>query len=99
MQVIIFFVGAINLTGSIPRLRKGLIHLNLAHCGLTCKGVNQLSQSFTANNVHNTLTFLSLSGNCLKDDISVSMLKKSIYLDKVTNVLISEFVQFSESSK
>ncbi|KAK4872636.1 hypothetical protein RN001_014665 [Aquatica leii] len=63
--------GAINLTGCIPRLNKGLVHLNLSHCGLTSKGVNQLAHALTANNnVYTTLTYLSLSGNNLKDDIN-----------------------------
>uniref|UniRef100_A0A1Y1LRL6 CARMIL pleckstrin homology domain-containing protein n=1 Tax=Photinus pyralis TaxID=7054 RepID=A0A1Y1LRL6_PHOPY len=62
--------GAINLTGCVSRLNKGLVHLNLSHCGLTSKGVNQLAYALTANsNIYTTLTYLSLSGNSLKDDI------------------------------
>lgn len=59
--------------GCISRLNKGLVHLNLSHCGLTSKGVNQLAHSlYGANNIYSTLTYLNLSGNNLKDDIGVS---------------------------
>lgn len=48
------------------------MHLNLSHCGLTSKGVNQLAQALLTNNsMFTTLNYLNLSGNNLKDDISV----------------------------
>lgn len=51
------------------------MHLNLSHCGLTSKGVNQLSQALLSNgSMFTTLTYLNLSGNNLKDDIGVSVL-------------------------
>jgi hypothetical protein len=44
-------------------------HLNLSHCSLTNKGVNQLAQSLLLNKLStNTLTYLNLCGNSIKDD-------------------------------
>lgn len=66
--------GAIYLAGCITKLNKGLVHLNLSHCGLTSKGVNQLSQALLSNgSMFTTLNYLNLSGNNLKDDIGVSV--------------------------
>ncbi|KAH8389238.1 hypothetical protein KR200_004902, partial [Drosophila serrata] len=63
--------GAIHLAGPIAKVSKGLCKLALAHCGLTSKGVNQMSQSLTLNqSISNSLTYLDLSGNSLKDDIT-----------------------------
>ncbi|KAL1379761.1 hypothetical protein pipiens_014664 [Culex pipiens pipiens] len=63
--------GATNLAGPIAKISKGLSKLKLSHCGLTSKGVNQLAQSLSQNqNISNSLTFLDLSGNNLKDDIT-----------------------------
>ncbi|KAJ3663512.1 hypothetical protein Zmor_007767 [Zophobas morio] len=63
--------GAIYLSGCISRLNKGLVHLNVAHCGLSSKGVNHLAAALNNNNsVLTTLTYLNLCGNSLKDDIS-----------------------------
>lgn len=66
--------GAIHLSGPIAKVSKGLCKLALAHCGLTSKGVNQMSHSLSLNqSISNSLTFLDLSGNSLKDDITVSL--------------------------
>ncbi|KQS70928.1 F-actin-uncapping protein LRRC16A isoform X1 [Drosophila erecta] len=63
--------GAIHLAGPIAKVSKGLCKLALAHCGLTSKGVNQMSHSLTLNqSISNSLTHLDLSGNSLKDDIT-----------------------------
>lgn len=68
-----FGSGAIHLAGPIAKVSKGLCKLALAHCGLTSKGVNQMSHSLTLNqSISNSLTYLDLSGNSLKDDITVS---------------------------
>jgi hypothetical protein len=51
---------------------KGLIHLNLSHCGLSSKGVNQLAHALSLNKfMPSTLTYLNLSGNNLKEEINV----------------------------
>uniref|UniRef100_A0A336K1P9 CSON012992 protein n=1 Tax=Culicoides sonorensis TaxID=179676 RepID=A0A336K1P9_CULSO len=63
--------GAVQLTGSTARISKGLCKLALSHCGITSKGVNQIAQSLTQNpSIANTLTYLDLSENSLKDDIN-----------------------------
>ncbi|KYB28825.1 Leucine-rich repeat-containing protein 16A-like Protein [Tribolium castaneum] len=63
--------GANYLSGCVSRLNKGLVHLNLAHCGLSSKGVNHLAAALNTNtSLLSTLTYLNLSGNSLKDDIS-----------------------------
>ncbi|KRG04507.1 uncharacterized protein Dmoj_GI19192, isoform F [Drosophila mojavensis] len=63
--------GAIHLAGPIAKVSKGLCKLALAHCGLTSKGVNQMSHSLSLNqSIPNSLTYLDLSGNSLKDDIT-----------------------------
>uniref|UniRef100_A0A1B0BW25 CARMIL C-terminal domain-containing protein n=1 Tax=Glossina palpalis gambiensis TaxID=67801 RepID=A0A1B0BW25_9MUSC len=63
--------GAIHLAGPIAKVSKGLCKLALAHCGLTSKGVNQMSHSLSLNqSISNSLTYLDLSGNNLKDDIT-----------------------------
>jgi len=69
-------LGAIHLSGPIAKVSKGLCKLALSHCGLTSKGVNQMSHSLTLNqSISNSLTYLDLSGNSLKDDITVSFSK------------------------
>ncbi|KAJ8919981.1 hypothetical protein NQ315_006511 [Exocentrus adspersus] len=63
--------GAAYLSNCIPKLNKGLVHLNLAHTGLSSKGVNNLFSALCNNSSSlTTLTYLNLSGNSLKDDIS-----------------------------
>lgn len=69
----LLFTGAIHLNKPIARVPKGLVHLNLAHCGLTSKGVNNIAHALSQNKtMHTTLTYLNLSGNNLKDEINVS---------------------------
>ncbi|XP_071542702.1 F-actin-uncapping protein LRRC16A isoform X15 [Panulirus ornatus] len=63
--------GAIHISNPIGRQAKGLSHLNLSHCGLTGKGVNMLAHSLSVNKyMCQTLTFLSLAGNSLRDDVN-----------------------------
>ncbi|XP_066939532.1 F-actin-uncapping protein LRRC16A isoform X23 [Macrobrachium rosenbergii] len=63
--------GAVHISNPIGRQAKGLSHLNLSHCGLTGKGVNMLAHSLSVNKyMCQTLTFLSLGGNSLRDDIN-----------------------------
>ena len=46
-------------------------HINLAHCTLTGKGVNNLCQALITNKLSlNSLTYLNLSGNCLKEEVT-----------------------------
>ncbi|XP_049292741.1 F-actin-uncapping protein LRRC16A isoform X2 [Anopheles funestus] len=63
--------GATHLAGPIAKMSKSFSKLALAHCGLTAKGVNQLAHSLSLNqNISNSLTYLDLSGNILKDDVN-----------------------------
>lgn len=61
------------MSSPLAKVPKGLVHLNLSHCGLTSKGVNQLAHALSLNKLMpNTLTYLNLSGNNLKEDVNVS---------------------------
>ncbi|XP_020298120.1 F-actin-uncapping protein LRRC16A isoform X3 [Pseudomyrmex gracilis] len=63
--------GAAHLSGPIGKLPKGLQKLNLAHCGLTGKGVGQIAHALSLNRTMPTsLRYLNLSENTLKDDIN-----------------------------
>ncbi|XP_066998308.2 F-actin-uncapping protein LRRC16A isoform X2 [Anabrus simplex] len=63
--------GANHLSSPLARVPKGLKHLNLAHCGLSSKGVNQLAHALSLNKcMPNTLTYLNISGNNLKEEIN-----------------------------
>lgn len=63
--------GAVHISNPIGRQAKGLSYLNLSVCGLTGKGVNMLSHSLSVNKyMCQTLTFLSLAGNSLRDDVN-----------------------------
>ena len=43
----------------------------MAHCTLTGKGVNNLCQALITNKLSlNSLTYLNLSGNCLKEEVT-----------------------------
>lgn len=67
------FVGVSHLGLVCAKLPKGIVHLNLSHCGLTSKGVNGLATSLSLNPATpSTLSYLNLSGNNLKDEINVS---------------------------
>lgn len=69
----IIFLGTVHLGNAFSKLPKGLIHLNLSHCGLTSKGVNQLAHALTLNKaMPSTLSYLNLSGNNLKEEMNVS---------------------------
>ncbi|XP_026686769.1 capping protein, Arp2/3 and myosin-I linker protein 3-like, partial [Diaphorina citri] len=59
------------LVSPISNVSQGLISLNLSHCGLTSKGVNQICHALTLNKtMDSTLTYLNLSDNSLKDDVT-----------------------------
>ncbi|CAH1728951.1 unnamed protein product [Chironomus riparius] len=63
--------GAVHLAGPIAKITKGLCKLCLSHCGLTSKGINQIAHSLSLNqSISSSLTYLDLSGNNLKDDIT-----------------------------
>ncbi|XP_042894699.1 F-actin-uncapping protein LRRC16A isoform X2 [Parasteatoda tepidariorum] len=63
--------GAGQLGGTVGRLQKGLIHLNLSRTGLTSKGINTLAHALSLNRaMPSTLTFLNLSDNLFKDDVN-----------------------------
>ncbi|XP_034249800.1 F-actin-uncapping protein LRRC16A isoform X3 [Thrips palmi] len=63
--------GASHLSGPLAKVPKGLVHLNLSYCGLTSKGVNQLANALAVNKfMPNTLTYLNLSNNSLKEDVT-----------------------------
>ncbi|CAL4061396.1 unnamed protein product, partial [Meganyctiphanes norvegica] len=62
---------AVHISNPIGRQAKGLSYLNLSVCGLTGKGVNMLAHSLSVNKyMCQTLTFLSLAGNSLRDDVN-----------------------------
>ncbi|KAH9511072.1 CARMIL C-terminus [Dermatophagoides farinae] len=59
------------ITSSAKLMYKGLVHLNLSHCGITSKGISELSESLYLNkSMFSTLTYLNLSDNYFKDDLS-----------------------------
>ncbi|XP_050312347.1 F-actin-uncapping protein LRRC16A isoform X3 [Anthonomus grandis grandis] len=63
--------GASYLSQCIGRLPKGLVHINVSHCGFSSKGVNHVFAALCANPANfNTLAYLNLSGNSLKDDVT-----------------------------
>ncbi|XP_053687706.1 F-actin-uncapping protein LRRC16A isoform X3 [Sabethes cyaneus] len=63
--------GAGHLAGPIAKISKGVSRLVLSHCGLTSKGINQITHSLSLNqNIFNSLTYLDLSENNLKDDVN-----------------------------
>ncbi|XP_076279734.1 capping protein regulator and myosin 1 linker 1 leucine rich repeat protein [Lasioglossum baleicum] len=63
--------GGAHLSGPIGKLPKGLQKLNLAHCGLTGKGISQVSHALSLNrSMQTSLQYLNLSENSLKDDIN-----------------------------
>ena len=62
------------MTTSAKLMYKGLVHLNLSRCGITSKGICELSESLYLNkSMFTTLTYLNLSDNSFKDDLTVSL--------------------------
>lgn len=58
--------GLAHLARPLAALPRGLVHLDLSHCGLTARGVNSLAAALQANAATSTtLTYLSLAGNTL----------------------------------
>ncbi|XP_031826421.1 capping protein regulator and myosin 1 linker 1 leucine rich repeat protein isoform X7 [Nomia melanderi] len=63
--------GGAHISGPIGKLPKGLQKLNLAHCGLTGKGISQVAHALSLNrSMQTSLQYLNLSENSLKDDIN-----------------------------
>lgn len=63
-------------TSSAKLMYRGLVHLNLAHTGITSKGICELAESLYLNkSMFTTLTYLNLSDNSFKDDLTVSSMK------------------------
>ena len=62
------------MCGPLSKLTRGIVHLNLAHTGITAKGVKQLADALNSNKfVLTSLKSLDLTENSLKgDDTSVS---------------------------
>lgn len=91
------------MAGPIAKVSKGLCKLSLAHCGLTAKGVNQIAHSLSLNQtIANSLTYLDLSGNNLKDDINVSTLIESHlvnHLKLICNLSFAEPLQLSSAAQ
>ncbi|KAK0167729.1 hypothetical protein PV327_001601 [Microctonus hyperodae] len=56
---------------AIGKLPKGMQKLNLAHCGLTNKGIAQIAHALSLNrSMPTSLRYINFSGNSLKDDIN-----------------------------
>ena len=54
----------------VSHLPRGTKHLNLAHCSISGKGVNPLATALITNKLSlNSLTYLNLAGNILKDEV------------------------------
>jgi len=63
--------GLSSLANAISHFPRGTRHINLAHCTLSGKGVNNLCQAMITNKLSlNSLTYLNLAGNCLKEEVS-----------------------------
>lgn len=81
-----YFQGGTHLSGPIGKLPKGLQKLNLAHCGLTGKGVGQIAHALSLNrSMPTSLRYLNFSENTLKDDINVSPVKLLALCDCLDN--------------
>ena len=63
--------GMTPISTAISHFPRGLRHLNLSHCSLSGKAVNPLCQSLVTNKLSlNSLTYLNLSGNTLREDVT-----------------------------
>merc|ERR1719410_2806020 len=63
--------GLISIANVLAHFPRGTRHINLAHRTLTGKGVNNLCQSLITNKLSlNSLTYLNLAGNCLKEEVT-----------------------------
>merc|ERR1719189_575035 len=62
--------GLTSISHVVAHLPRGTKHLNLAHCNLSGKGVNPLANALITNKLSlNSLTYLNLAGNILKDEV------------------------------
>lgn len=58
------------LSTAISHFPRGPRHLNLSHCTVTGKATNALAQALITNKLSlNSLTYLNLSGNSLREDV------------------------------
>lgn len=97
--------GATLLSGPIGKLPKGLQKLSLSRCGLTGKGIAQISHALGLNrSMTMSLQYLNLSENTLKEDINVSAESHPVHEDcfRIFYLLcltifirVAELVQFS----
>ena len=59
--------GLTHISQVVGHLPRGTKHLNLAHCGLSGKGVNPMATALVTNKLSlNSLTYLNLAGNVIK---------------------------------
>ena len=64
--------GLAPLSAAISHFPRGPRHINLSHCTVTGKAVNALSQALITNKLSlNSLTYLNLSGNSLREDVQL----------------------------
>ena len=63
--------GMAPISAAISHFPRGLRHLNLSHCSLSGKqAVNNLCQALVTNKLSlNSLTYLNLSGNTIREDV------------------------------
>lgn len=63
--------GLASLAQVFSHLPRGTRHLNLAHTGLSGRGVNSVCGALITNKLSlNSLTYLNLAGNILKEEVS-----------------------------
>lgn len=64
--------GLTSLSTALSHFPRGPRHLNLAHCTLSGKATNTLAQALITNKLSlNSLTYLNLSGNSLREDVQI----------------------------
>eukprot|EP00090_Calanus_glacialis_P000689 TRINITY_DN10463_c0_g1_i2.p1 TRINITY_DN10463_c0_g1~~TRINITY_DN10463_c0_g1_i2.p1 ORF type:complete len:1522 (-),score=274.97 TRINITY_DN10463_c0_g1_i2:738-5303(-) len=62
--------GLANISNVLSHFPRGTKHINLAHCTLTGKGINALTQALVTNKLSlNSLTYLNLAGNNLREEV------------------------------
>lgn len=63
--------GLSQLAAAISHFPRGTRHINLAHCALTGRAVNSLASALVTNKLSlNSLSYLNLSGNSLREEVS-----------------------------
>ena len=80
------------MVGHLPR---GTKHLNLAHCGLSGKGVNPMATAMVTNKLSlNSLTYLNLAGNVIKVGFSAEEASKPCRNNEIVIVSVMIPCQF-----